>query len=102
MSIEASPQEVCGFVVDGRAIRCKNHAENPNESFLISADDFLDNGSSIIFHSHPSGKAGFSEHDLAVAANMELTSYVYVIAADRLEKWSADSGLQVFEKVLSS
>lgn len=102
LSKQAAPEEVCGFVVDGRAVRVPNRAETPTESFLISADDYLENGSSTIFHSHPSGTKGFSEHDMAVAANMELTSYVYVIEADRIERWSVQDGLQIFEKVLTS
>ena len=102
LSIQAAPEEVCGFVVDGSPIRCINHSQTPEESFLISADDYLENDSSVIFHSHPVGTLGFSEHDLAVAANMELTSYVYIVESDRLEQWSANSGLQTFNGVLSS
>lgn len=102
LSKQAAPEEVCGFVVDGRAVQVPNRAEEPTQSFLISADDYLETGSATIFHSHPTGSKGFSEHDMAVAANMELTSYVYVIESDRIEKWSAQDGLQIFERVLTS
>lgn len=100
LSIQALPEEACGVVCDGKAIRVRNTAQNPEESFLIDAETYLEYLPETIFHSHPISNEGFSEHDLIVAANMELTSYVYVVEADRLEKWSADDGLQVFEKVL--
>ena len=101
LSVEALPEEVCGVVCDGKAIRVRNSAQNPEDSFLIDAETFLKYRPETVFHSHPISAEGFSEHDLVVAANMELTSYVYVVEADRLEKWSADNGLQVFEKVLN-
>lgn len=100
LSIEAMPEEVCGFICKGKAVRVRNMSDNPEESFLIDAETYLEHQSDTIFHSHPTGTDGFSEHDRVVAANMELTSYVYVVEADRLEVWSADNGLQVFEKVL--
>jgi len=100
LSLEAQPEEVCGVVKGNKAIRCENKADVATEAFLIDADTFLEHLPDTIFHSHPRGAKGFSEHDLAVAANMELTSYVYVVEADRLEKWSAAKGLEVFEKVL--
>ena len=101
LSVEALPEEVCGVVCDGKAIRVRNTSQNPEESFLIDAETYLEYRPEIIFHSHPIGNDGLSEHDLVVAANMELTSYVYVVDSDRLEVWSADNGLQVFEKVLN-
>lgn len=101
LSVEALPEEVCGVVCEGKAIRVRNTSQNPEESFLIDAETYLEYRPEIIFHSHPIGNDGLSEHDLVVAANMELTSYVYVVDSDRLEVWSADNGLQVFEKVLN-
>lgn len=101
LAVAALPEEVCGVVKDDKAIRCENNAQEKQEAFLIDADTFLKYLPDTIFHSHPTGIDGFSQHDLAVAANMELTSYVYVVQADRLEKWSAGGGLEVFEKVLN-
>ena len=101
LSVQALPEEACGVVCEGKAIRVRNTSQNPEESFLIDAETYLQYRPETIFHSHPIGNEGFSEHDLVVAANMELTSYVYVVEADRLEVWSADNGLQVFEKVLN-
>jgi proteasome lid subunit RPN8/RPN11 len=100
LSLQALPEEVCGVVIDGKAIGVKNSSQTPQESFLIDAETYLKFKPDCIFHSHPINEDGFSEHDLVVAANMELTSYVYVVEADRLEKWSTEDGLQVFEKVL--
>lgn len=101
LSVQALPEEVCGVVCEGKAIRVRNTSQNPEESFLIDAETYLEYRPEIIFHSHPIGNDGLSEHDLVVAANMDLTSYVYVVDSDRLEVWSADNGLQVFEKVLN-
>ena len=101
LALAAEPEEVCGIIKSNKAIRCENKADEKQDAFLIDAATFLKYLPDTIFHSHPTGKDGFSQHDLAVAANMELTSYVYVVEADRLEKWSADSGLEVFEKVLN-
>tara|TARA_R100001510_G_C7656554_1_gene216700 strand:- start:5208 stop:5546 length:339 start_codon:yes stop_codon:yes gene_type:complete len=99
-AVKACPNEVCGVVKNSKAIRCENKANETNQAFLIDAETYLKYLPDTIFHSHPTGMSGFSEHDLAVAANMELTSYVYVVEADRLEKWTAAKGVEVFEKVL--
>ena len=99
-AVSGLPLEVCGVVVDGKPITCKNVSDQPEVSFVISAEDYLRHRPTTIFHSHPTGQDGFSDHDLAVAANMELTSYVYVVEADRLECWSASQGLEIFEGVL--
>tara|TARA_B100001175_G_scaffold306320_1_gene304293 strand:+ start:371 stop:712 length:342 start_codon:yes stop_codon:yes gene_type:complete len=101
-SLKAAPLEACGCVVDGKAIPCANMAEDPKECFMMDADTWLKYRPETIYHSHPKGKNGFSEHDLNVAANMELTSYVYVIESDRLEKWSSSQGLEIFERILGS
>jgi len=96
------PLEACGFIKDGCVIKCVNQSSAPESTFLISAEDYLANHPETIYHSHPTGKKGFSEHDLAVAANMELTSYVYVVEDDRLEKWSEAEGIVVFTDVLKT
>lgn len=100
LCLKEVPKEACGVVVKGQAILCENTSEQPEVSFLLSPHDFLKYRPDTIFHSHPTGSEGFSDHDLAVAANMELTSYVYVVEADRLERWRAGEGLKIFEGVL--
>lgn len=100
LCLEAAPYEACGVVVNGKPIPCRNASDKPEVSFVISAEDFLKYRPNTIFHSHPEGKEGFSDHDLAVAANMELTSYVYVVEDDRLERWTSEEGTVVFEDVL--
>ena len=100
LCLTALPLEACGVVVDGKAILCSNTSDKPETSFVLPAEEYLKYRPTTIFHSHPTGTEGFSDHDLAVAANMELTSYVYVVEADRLEKWSVEEGLTVFEDVL--
>jgi proteasome lid subunit RPN8/RPN11 len=100
LCLSTLPLEACGVVVDGEPILCKNTSDKPDVSFVLSPEDYLQYHPDTIFHSHPTGTEGFSDHDLAVAANMELTSYVYVVEADRIERWSADEGLTVFEGVL--
>jgi proteasome lid subunit RPN8/RPN11 len=100
LCLSTLPHEACGVVVDGKAVLCRNTSDKPDVSFVISPEDYLRYRPTTIFHSHPTGDEGFSDHDLAVAANMELTSYVYIVEADRLERWSTEEGLEVFENVL--
>lgn len=97
---KAAPEEACGFVVEGKAINIDNKAEDPSCSFLISAQDYLRYLPDTIFHSHPVGDYSFSEHDMLVAVNMELTSYLYVVEADRLEVLRTTGEIEVFDKVL--
>ena len=92
--------EACGFVVEGKAVPLKNEAEDPKSNFVISAQDYLIYLPDTIFHSHPVGDYSFSEHDRLVAVNMELTSYLYVVEADRLEVLAPNGELEVFDKVL--
>jgi proteasome lid subunit RPN8/RPN11 len=100
LCIEAAPLEACGVVRNGEPILCRNTSSQPETSFVLSAEDFLKYRPDTIFHSHPTGKEGFSDHDLAVAANMELTSYVYVVEEDRLERFTLSEGVSVFKDVL--
>jgi len=97
--IKAVPEEACGVVLGSEVIPLKNCSDEPCESFVISGADYLKYSPSIIYHSHPKGDYGMSDHDITVAANMDLTSYVYVVEQDRLEVFSNDAGLLKFEKV---
>jgi proteasome lid subunit RPN8/RPN11 len=101
-ALAALPDEACGCIVGDQAIRCENTSNRPDVSFVLSAEDYMKYRPKEIFHSHPKGMKGFSDHDIAVAANMELVSYLYVVEADRLERWSAEEGLAVYEKILGS
>ncbi|MAA57131.1 MAG: hypothetical protein CL855_01445 [Cryomorphaceae bacterium] len=101
ISRKAFPEEACGFVVDGKAVQVANQADEPEGGFLISAQDYLKYSTDVIFHSHPVGDHSFSEHDMVVSANMELTSYLYVVEADRLEILSPAGQIETFEKVLN-
>ena len=100
LCLSTLPQEACGVLLDDTPVLCRNTSDKPEVSFVIAPEDYLRYRPTTIFHSHPTGEEGFSDHDLAVAANMELTSYVYIVEAYRLERWSAEEGLAVFENVL--
>ena len=100
ISRKAAPAEACGFIVDGKAVALENHADDPTGGFLISAQDYLTYRSDTIFHSHPVGDNSFSEHDKLVAANMVLTSYLYVVEVDRLEILRPNGVIEIFDKVL--
>jgi len=100
--IAAGEQEACGVIIDGEVIPVENQSDEPCSSFVISANDFMKYLPDTIYHSHPTGVHGFSEQDLCVATNLTLTSYVYVVECDRLEKYSRRCGVEIFEDVLKS
>lgn len=94
-------KEACGVIDGYNVVPLKNCSSEPESSFMISAEDFLKYEPNTIYHSHPTSDNGFSEHDLVVAANLQLTSYVYVVESDRLERFTPTKGVEVFENVLS-
>lgn len=98
--LKAGEKEACGVIIDGKVIPLENNSDDPCSSFVLSAQDFLKYLPDTIFHSHPTGTGGFSDYDLAVANNLALTSYVYVVESDRLEKFSKRCGVEIFEDVL--
>jgi len=98
--LKESEIEACGFVRGSEVIPVKNISDEPDTSFAIDARDYLKYSSDVIYHSHPVGDNGFSEQDIVVASNLRLISYVYVVEVDRLERFSPDSGITVFENVL--
>tara|TARA_Y100000356_G_scaffold14191_1_gene10124 strand:+ start:1818 stop:2159 length:342 start_codon:yes stop_codon:yes gene_type:complete len=100
ISRKSVPEEACGFVVDGKAIAVKNSADDPVNTFLIAATDYLKYKSDTVFHSHPTGDHSFSEHDRLVAMNMEITSYLYIVECDRLEVLSPAGEVETFERIL--
>lgn len=98
--LKAGDKEACGVIIDGKVIPVENISDQPCSSFVISAQDFLKYLPDTIYHSHPVGTDGFSDHDIAVATNLALTSYVYVVESDRVEKYSRRAGLEIFNDVL--
>lgn len=100
--LKSGDKEACGVIIDGEVIPLENISDDPCSTFVLSAHDYLKYLPDTIFHSHPTGTGGFSEHDLTVANNLALTSYVYVVESDRLEKFSRRCGVEIFEDVLKS
>ena len=101
-ALKEAPKEACGCVIEGKAVPCLNMAEKPEECFMMDADTWLKYRPETIYHSHPTGNYGFSDQDLNVTANMGLTSYLYVVETDRIERYSSTTGVEVFEKILGS
>lgn len=55
---KSTNEEICGFVLhSGEILECKNIAEDPVATFMISPIDYLKNKKEIaaIYHSHPEG-----------------------------------------------
>ena len=98
--LKEGKKEACGVIRGSEVIPLTNMSEEPESSFVIDARDYLKYLPEVIYHSHPVGDNGFSEQDIVVASNLRLTSYVYVVEKDRLECYSSDEGLSVFENVL--
>lgn len=98
--LKDTTKEACGVVVDNRVIPLENNSDEPETSFVISGKDYLKYLPETIYHSHPTGDHSFSDQDLDVAANMGLTSYLYVVEHDRLERYTFETGVQVFKGVL--
>jgi proteasome lid subunit RPN8/RPN11 len=65
---EVFPQEACGFVVNGKIIKCKNDHPLPLSNFAITAKDYAKaerlGTIEAIYHSHPEGLNGFSSRDV--------------------------------------
>lgn len=98
--IKESPNEACGVIDGSKVIALQNISEEPTESFVISGQDYLKYLPKVIYHSHPKGDYSFSDQDINVAASMELTSYLYVVEEDRIEKYSFPEGVEIFENIL--
>ena len=98
--LQDTSKEACGVVVNNRVIPLKNSSDKPETSFVISGTDYLKYLPETIYHSHPKGYHSFSDQDIDVAANMGLTSYLYVVEHDRLERYTFETGVEVFKGVL--
>ena len=69
------PQECCGVVTRaGVAVPLDNMAANPNTSFRISPNDYIMYvcGALFVYHSHPDGKAVFSDADQECFERLQL------------------------------
>lgn len=51
------PEEACGFIIDGLYVKCKNVAEDPEDTFTIKKEDYIDaiktGNLQALLHSHP-------------------------------------------------
>ena len=65
----ASPNECCGFIIDGKIMPCKNASQLPKDYFTIGAKDYAKASKrgeiEAIYHSHINGTRGFSRPDIA-------------------------------------
>jgi proteasome lid subunit RPN8/RPN11 len=72
----AFPSECCGYVTDDVVVRCHNaETASPDRGFVIDGRELFDFARSfesdrparIVYHSHPNGRAYFSETDRTMA-----------------------------------
>lgn len=78
------PDECCGLIVDGAYILCDNVADNPNETFRISRDDWQP--ADVVVHSHPQGLRYLSDSDRASQHKMRCDWWLAVAGADNSPK----------------
>lgn len=77
---ELEPREMCGFVIfaggELEFINCENIADDPENFFEVSPDDFLSAGMKgnivALVHSHPGGEPVLSPADFQMQQNTEL------------------------------
>jgi proteasome lid subunit RPN8/RPN11 len=89
----AFPAECCGYVRDHDIVRCHNAEPNaPDRGFVIDGRELFDFARSfesehparVVYHSHPNGRAYFSETDraMAIAAAYPVQHLVVGVTAD--------------------
>lgn len=78
---KASPQECCGFVVNGEVVPCLNVSPLPLEQFTIAAEDYVRASAlgeiEAVYHSHVEGVRGFSLPDIAACKQSNLPWIVF-------------------------
>ncbi|MGA0851407.1 MAG: C40 family peptidase [Candidatus Nanopelagicaceae bacterium] len=78
---KASPNECCGFVVDGRVVPCENVHPSPLENFAIAAEDYVRvcarGEIEAVYHSHVEGVKGFSVPDVKACKQSNLPWIVF-------------------------
>jgi proteasome lid subunit RPN8/RPN11 len=86
---KVSNEEICGFLyattTEVKAYPCVNISPDPKNEFKIAVDDHLaciKLGTVMgVYHSHPTGPAGFSEEDLSISEEASLPFYLYDVAS---------------------
>ena len=74
---EAFPAECCGYVRGEEIVRCRNAEPNTERGFAIDGRELFDFAQSfesdrparVIYHSHPNGRAYFSDTDRKMATD---------------------------------
>lgn len=78
---KASPNECCGFVVNGKLVPCENQHPSPLTNFAISAEDYVRAEAigpiEAIYHSHIDGARGFSSYDVKACKQVNIPWIVY-------------------------
>lgn len=91
MARAAPQEEICGLIYTTKtsthAYPCANIAQDKTSSFEIDPQDYIkvrQLGDPIgVYHSHPKGKAVFSEEDIAAAQELSLPLYLYAVETDQ-------------------
>jgi adenylyltransferase/sulfurtransferase len=92
---EAFPDECCGYVRGEDVVRCRNAESNaPDRGFAIDGRELFDFARSfesdrparVVYHSHPNGRAYFSDTDreMAITAAYPVQHIVVGVTADRV------------------
>lgn len=78
---KASPEECCGFVVNGAIVPCRNTSPTPVDHFTIAAEDYARASAmgeiEAVYHSHVDGAKGFSLPDIAACKQSNLPWIVF-------------------------
>ena len=76
------PKESVGLIVDGKYVPCRNIADDPENTFVISPVDYaramLSGTIEAVVHSHPQGTP-VSEHDRKACKQTKIPWYVYSV-----------------------
>lgn len=76
------PRESVGLIVDGKYVPCRNTADDPENTFVISPVDYahamLSGTIEAVVHSHPQGTP-VSEHDRKACKQTKIPWYVYSV-----------------------
>ena len=92
-AVECYPQEACGLMVEGVYYPCRNDATNPEDHFVVNAEDYsaaLEHGPlQAVIHSHCDYPAKPSEADMQGCIESEVPWAIIRIdkGAYRTHKW---------------
>lgn len=80
-------EEACGLIIKGQVVACRNWAaqENldPNNNFVLAAEDLAQRGIEAIWHSHNNGLNQFSAADVRACRRMSLPFILHDTQNDR-------------------